>query len=106
MANAIEVTDSLSNTEEQIERAAKTIGRGARRKVFIAIYNHKARIKSVEEIHRRTGLSRVRVLQEGRHLATRGIVRQSTKDRDTAYETIDFFQAHKARILAFAANPK
>jgi hypothetical protein len=37
MANAIEVSDSLSNTEEQIERAAKTVGRGERRQVFDAI---------------------------------------------------------------------
>lgn len=107
MANAIEVTDSLSNTEEQIERAAKTIGRSKdRRKVFDAIYHHKTKIKSVSEIVRKTGLKRIRVLQEGRHLAQKGIVRQTTKNNETAYEKIDFFHAHKRQILRLAGNAK
>ncbi len=106
MTNAIEVCDSLSNTEEQIERAAKTVGRGARRMVFEAIYHHKAKVKSVGDIARKTGLSRLRVLQEGRHLSRRGIVRQTKKDGDTAYEMIEFFHAHKKEILRFAADPK
>lgn len=106
MANAIEVSDSLSNTEEQIERAAKTIGRGKRRAVFEAIYHHKSKIKTVEIIAKKTRLTRMRVLQEGRHLVQKGIVRQAKKAGDTAYETIDFFQAHKKQILRYAANPK
>lgn len=103
---AIEVSDSLSNTEEQIERAAKTIGRGARRQVFEAIYHHKAKIKTVEQIATRTGLSRIRVLQEGRHLVTKGLARPAHVSTDTAYEKIDFFHAHKTQILKLAANPK
>src|SRR5579872_4534332 len=106
MTNAIEVSDSLSNTEEQIERAAKTVGRGARRIVFEAIYHHKAKAKSVGDIARKTGLSRLRVLQEGRHLSRRGIARQTKKNGDTAYEMIEFFHAHKKEILRFAADPK
>src|SRR5712692_7401408 len=106
MANAVEVSDSLSNTEEQIERAAKTVGTGARRKVFDAIYHHKAKVKSVGEIAAKTKLSRLRVLQEGRHLARKQIVRQAKKNGDTAYEKIDFFHAHKREILRFAANRK
>jgi hypothetical protein len=105
MTNAIEVSDSLSNTEEQIERAAKTVGRGARRMVFEAIYHHKAKVKSVGDIAQKTRLSRMRVLQEGRHLSRRGIVRQTKRDRDTAYEMIEFFHAHKKEILRFAADP-
>lgn len=107
MGNAIEVSDPLSNTEEQIERAAKTVGRGAvRRKVFDAIYHHKAKVKTVGQIAKKTGLSRMRVLQNGRHLARKGIVRQTKgKDGDTAYEKIDVFHAHKREILDFAANP-
>ncbi len=104
--NPIEVSDSLSNAEEQIERAAKTIGKGKRREVFEAIYKHKSKIKTVAAIAEKTNLTRMRVLQEGRHLAQRGIVRQAKKDDDTAYEKIDFFQAHKKQILRFAANPK
>jgi hypothetical protein len=107
LANAIEVSDSLSNAEEQIERAAKTVGRGrARPKVFEAIYHHKARVKSVVEIVKRTGLKRLRVLQEGRHLVRSGIVNAAKKDRDTAYEMIEFFHTNKRKILKYAANPK
>jgi hypothetical protein len=106
MTNAIEVSDSLSNTEEQIERAAKIVGRGERRRVFEAIYHHKAKVKTVGEIAHKTELSRLRVLQEGRHLSRKGIVRQTKKDRDTAYEMIGFFHANKREILRFAADPK
>jgi hypothetical protein len=106
MANAIEVSDSLSNAEEQIERAARVIGRGARQKVFDAIYHHKMRVKSASEIVKRIRLRRVRVLQEGRHLCRHGIARSATKDGETAYEMIDFFHSHKRKILRYMANPK
>lgn len=107
MAGAMEVTDSLSNTEEQIERAAKTIGRSkVRRDVFEAIYHHKSPVKTVEEIAQRTGLSRMRVLQAGGYLARRQIVNQEKKNGDTAYRKIDFFHAHKRQILGLAGNPK
>jgi hypothetical protein len=104
---ALEVSDSLSNTEEQIERAAKTLGRSiARKKVFDKIYHHKAKVKTVSEVVAKTKLPRIRVLQEGRHLSRKGIVRQTTKDGETAYEKIDFFHAHKQQILGLAGNPK
>lgn len=107
MANAIEVSDSLSNAEEQIELAAKTLGRSpARRQVFEAIYHHKARVKTVAAIAEKTRLTRMRVLQEGRLLASRGVVRQVKKAGDTAYEKIDFFHANKRKVLRYAANPR
>ena len=43
----------------------------------------------VAEICERSGLSRKQVLKGGRHLATKGIVRQTKKDGDTAYEKIE-----------------
>ena len=106
MANAIEVSDFLSNNPEQIAEVAKAIGRGARRKVFDAIYHHKAKVKSVGEIAEKTHLSRMRVLQEGRHLSRKGIVRQTRKNGETAYEKIDSFHAHKGQILRLASDPK
>jgi|SRR6266536_2736626 len=107
MGSALEVTDSLSNTEEQIERAARTIGHSkVRRAVFAAIYHHKAPVKTVEEISQRIGFSRMRVLQAGGYFARRQIVQQTKKDGDTAYRKIDFFHAHKPQILRLAGNPK
>jgi hypothetical protein len=105
MSGAIEVSDSLSNTEEQIEVAAKAVGRGARRKVFEAIYYHKAKVKTAGEIARRTHLSRIRVLQEARHLVSKQLARQTKKDDETAYEKISFFHVHKRRILQLAWDP-
>lgn len=107
MGNAIEVSDSLSNTEEQLERIAKIVGRGAdRRKVFNAIYYHKAKAKTASQIAKKTHLSRMRVLQEGRYLHLKGVVRQTKKEGEVAYETIDFVQAHKREILGYADDPK
>jgi len=107
MRNTIPVSDALSNAEEQIERAAKTIGRSAaRRKVFEAIYHHKRMTKTVQQISEKTGLSRMRVLQAAGHLARRAIVHQTRKNGDTGYEKIDFFHAHKRQILGLAGNPK
>ncbi len=106
MANAIEVSDSRSNGPEQIEEAAKAIGIGDKRKVFEAIYFHKAKVKTVAHIAKATRLTRMRVLQAGRHLHTKGIVRQTRKDDDTAYEKIDFIHGHKKKILGLAGNKK
>lgn len=107
MTNAIEVSDSLSNAEEQIVRAAKTIGRGTiRPNVFEAIYYHKTRIKTVSAIMQRTGLERMQVLKNGRDLVKNGIVKAAKKDGETAYEMIDFFHTRKRGILKYAANPR
>src|SRR5687767_11272363 len=105
MANAVEVTDSISNAEEQIERAAKAIGRSeSRRKVFSAIYYHKKKIKTITELTQKTKLPRMRVLQEAGRLFKNSLVRQRKKP-ELAYEKIDFFDLHKARILRLAGNP-
>jgi DNA-binding transcriptional regulator GbsR (MarR family) len=77
MATAIEVSDAISNLNEQLEAAAKAVGRSeVRRKVFSAIYYHKAKRKTLSQIVQRTNLPRLRVLQEARHLARKGVVRQ------------------------------
>jgi hypothetical protein len=106
MANAIEVSDSLSNANEQIESVAKAIGRSkVRRQVFEAIYHHKSPVKTVETIHQRTGLSRMRVLQAGRHLALKGAVKQVKKDGDTAYQKIDFVHIISRKSSAMLLAP-
>jgi hypothetical protein len=107
MANAIEVSDARSNAPEQIELVAQAIARSrARRLVFEAIYFHKTRVKTVGYISERTGLTRMRVLQAGIHLVQKGIVYQTKKDGDTAYEQIVFFQVNKAKIMSLASKPK
>lgn len=108
MANAIEVSDAMSNLNEQLEAAAKAVGRSeVRRKVFSAIYYHKAKRKTASQIVQRTNLSRLRVLQEARHLVRKGVVRQVKESgAETSYEMIEVFHAHKKQILSLAGNPK
>ena len=101
------VSDFRSNANEQIEHAVKVIGKSTvRRKVFEAIYHHKTKAKTVTAIVKRTKLTRMRVLQEGRHLVKEEIVGQTTKDGEVAYEMYDTYHRRKRQILALADNPK
>lgn len=102
---ALEVRDSLSNSAEQIEEIAKTIGRGARRQVFEAAYYHKKPIKTVGEIAESAGLSRMRVLQEAQHLHQKHILIKTKKDGELAYQTVPSIQARKKEILRLAGSP-
>jgi DNA-binding transcriptional regulator GbsR (MarR family) len=101
------VSDFLSNTNEQIEQAARAIGRSIiTRKVFSAIYTGKKRIKTVSELAKSTKLKRKTVLTAGKKLHSRSVVQQTKRDGDTAYEKIDSFYAHKSKILQLAGNNK
>lgn len=103
----ISVSDTGSNAEENIERAVRAIGRSKTRlAVFEAIYFHKKRIKTVQEIADKTGLERKVVLTHGKHLVESGLAEQIRAKGDTAYQTISFYQHHKQRILRLVADPK
>lgn len=100
-----DVTDSLSNRPEQIVEAARIIGRSKhRRAVFEAIYHHKKQWKSVSEITEKTGLSRMKVLQNGGHLAKSHLVDQEKRAEGIGYKQIPFMQANKKEILRIAGN--
>ena len=100
------VSDSRANAPEIIVHVANSLGRSVqRRKVFEAVYYHKKRIKTVSEIQERTGLPRTRVLQCGRELVQQGVVGQTKRDGEVAYEQDLFIQAHKAKILRLVDNP-
>lgn len=100
------VSDTGSNTEENIVRAVRAIGRSKPRlDVFEAIYFHKKAVKTVEEIAERTGLDRKTVLTHGKHLVGSELALQTKVKGDTAYRTIPFYQHHKPRILRLVADP-
>jgi len=104
---SVSVSDSLSNANEQIERAAKVIGRSNdRAAVFSAIYHGKRQAKTVSDLVLTTSLGRMRVLQEGRRLFRNGLVNQVKKDGEVAYEKIDFFHVHKGTILKLSRDAK
>lgn len=103
----ISVSDSVSNANEQIEHAARAIGRSKlRRRVFEAIYTGKKREKTADEIARRLGLGCNQVLNAGKSLVNKHVVEQAGGYGHTSYRKIDFFHAHKRQILALAGNPK
>jgi hypothetical protein len=100
------VSDTGSNTEENLVRAVRALGRSKPRlEVFKAIYFHKQRIKTVAEIAERTGMDRKAILTHGKHLVGSELVTQEKADGDTAYKTIMFYQHHKDRILRLVADP-
>lgn len=100
------VSDTGSNEEENIARAVRALGRSAdRQAVFEALYFHKKKIKTVQEIAERTGLTRKGVLTHGKYLVGAGLAEQTKQDGDTAYGTIPFFQHHKTKILARKGKP-
>lgn len=106
MTRPVSVADHGASKHDRIAEAAKFIGRGKRRDVFKEIYRHKQRVKTVAEIIAKTGLKRVRVLQEGGTLAGENIVHQTKKNGETAYEQDKFYQANKKKILDLNADRK
>jgi len=106
----INVSDTSSNRDEKIANAAKVLGRSKdRKKVFLAIYNGKKKIKVVSDIQELSGIrNRIRVLQEAKKLAAEDIIEQldERRDNETAYRKIDFYTHNKNRILALAEDKK
>jgi DNA-binding transcriptional ArsR family regulator len=103
----LDVSDFRANPNETILFAAGVVGKSkARRKVFREIYKSKRRFKTVSEIARATGLSKMRVLQEGLRLAGNHLVEKGKVDGQTAYRKDATLSHHKARILSIVANPQ
>ena len=103
----VETADIRSNPNEQIAHAAKVIGSSkARRKVFEEIHRGKKRVKTVDEIVSKTGLPRIRVLQEARYLYNNRIIKRRKVDGKLAYEKDDFFSQNKRTILRLAGNKR
>jgi hypothetical protein len=99
-------TDSRSNSNDQIEYAAKALKSPQRRAVFEAIHHGKRKIKTVSQIATMTGLPSKRVLERGRELVAKGIVGQTKVGGETAYVKDEFCGAHRTQILGYAANPQ
>ena len=101
------VSDARSNRNDQIAHAANVLGKSKDRiAVFTAIYFGKKKVKTVQEIHIATKLSRKRVLEEGKRLEVGQVIHQTKLDGDTAYEKDGFYAGVKARILVLAKNRK
>jgi hypothetical protein len=101
----LEVSDKISNLNDQIANVSRILGKSRdRKKVFEAIYRGKKRVKTKKEIAHMTRLSEIRILQEGGKLAANHIVDPLKIKGQTAYRKIPFFSYHKKEILRLAGN--
>jgi hypothetical protein len=97
----LSVSDLLSNLNDQVVNSARLMGRSrGRQGIFDAVYKGQKQEKTVQEIMASTGLSQIRVLNEGKKLGpllekVRGGFR---KKRELA--------PHYKKILALARNPR
>jgi len=101
------VYDARSNANEQIVHAATIIGRSKRcYMVFEAIYRGKKAIKSVKYIESMiSSMNNVEVLQQGKKLASNGIVEQvKIKEEGTGYKKDRFYSQHYRKILSIAGK--
>jgi hypothetical protein len=103
----LEVTDRASNLNDQQANAAKVLGKSAhRRAIFEAIYDGKQRVKTQDDVHKATGLSYVRILQEGRRLIANHLVISQKVDGKIAFRKDPFYADHKGTILRLASDKK
>lgn len=101
----IEVTDVRSSPRDQIAHAAQVIGGSEhRRKVFIAIYRGKRKVKTVSQVVKLSDVRRIRVLQEAGVLANNKIVHKTKVGKELAYEKDPFYSQNKEKILRLAGN--
>lgn len=103
----IKVADVRANLNENILHAVRIIGKSKqRRSVFVAIYRGKKEVKTVDDIARDTGLSKVRVLQEAGKLRANQIVGKAKKNSQTAYKKDETYTEYKNKILSLLDNPQ
>ncbi len=92
--------------DQKVRDAVRAIGRSEiKLKIFLAVYYHKQRVKSVDEIAIATGYSREKVLQAGIELKKSGLFEQEKKDGRTAYRQIEYYQNNKDLIERFVRDP-
>lgn len=94
------VADIRSNPQDQIAHAARVIGRSLDcRAVFTAVYEGKKQVKTVSEIAQRTGLVRIRVLQEAGKLSDNDIIEKTKIAKELAYRKYPFYTQNKEKVL-------
>jgi len=99
---SLPVSDSLSNYNDQLATGARLLGRSdAKIRVFETIYKGKKEVKTIQEIMKSTGLSQIRVLNEGGKLA--GLLVEKVPN---GYKKIKQFSPRYKDIIRLAKNPK
>ena len=104
----LEITDRISNVNDQLVNAARAISRSPiKRKIFEYIYLGKKKIKTATEISKALKLPEKRVLEEAGKLCGRGgIIEKDKTYGRMGYRKNDFIHHHKSKILSLARNTK
>ncbi len=98
----IAVSDLLSNYNDQLVTAAKIIGRSKdRQKVFEAVYRGKLKTKTIDFLKIKTGLSNIRILQEGGKMSP--LLMEKTTN---AYTKKPEFSTYYKKILGMVKDKK
>lgn len=101
MSGTVPVSDLLSNLNDQVVNSAKLMTKSPQRQhIFEAVYKGQKQEKTVQEIMRVTGLSQIRVLNEGKKL---GPVLEKVRG---AFRKKKELATHYKKILALARSPK
>jgi len=101
------VSDSRSSDREQIEYAARKIGKSpVRRAVFSAICYGKQKLKNISEIVEKTGFPRKSVLWEAKKLDSWQILEQVESGVNPVYKKDPFYCQHAKEILNYAKDRK
>lgn len=97
------VTDYLSNTNEHIMEAARSITYSqAAREVFIAIHKGKRAVKTVPDLATATGLSEKTVLTHGKRFVKLHLIEQLKVGGRIAYRKNQALQANIRKIVSLA----
>jgi DNA-binding Lrp family transcriptional regulator len=103
---ALQVSDTLSNVDENIVNAAKIVGKSKHRQgIFERVYFGKKHFKTVKEIAKALGITEKHVLTVAKKLVDNGIITARKIGGGTAYGKVPFCAAHKDRILSYAQSP-
>src|SRR5258706_7386415 len=101
------VSDARSNHPDQVAYIAKALGNAKDRiKVFLFIHKGKKKFKTATEIAKGTGMRRKRVLEEGKKLVHKEVMKQDTIDGEIRYFREPLSYANHKKIISLAGNPK
>src|SRR5262245_15513523 len=103
---AVQVSDTLSNVDENIVNAAKILGKSKhRQRVFELVYFGQKQFKTVKELAKAIRITEKHVLTVAKRLVDNNIIIAKKIEGGTAYGKVAFCAAHKGRILAYARSP-
>ncbi|HVB12153.1 MAG TPA: hypothetical protein VNE86_03395 [Nitrososphaerales archaeon] len=100
------VSDVRSHSTASLAQAVRAIGRSVdRRLVFEAVYSGHKKIKTIEDIKRRTGIrNEIIVLQRANELYSDQIINRIKVKGRWAYTKDAFYSRHRHEILALAKS--